>query len=95
MLEQREQQFPLLFKYLIQSDVLVEEMYSDLYVLLYKRLQIISDFWIPYSEINNKKRREEVVNGYLKIVLSEIYPYFSDKFKPQILVLLTNNKNDL
>ncbi len=95
MLETREQQFPLLFKYLIQSEILVEEMYPDQYVLFYKRLQIISDFWIPYSEINDKKKREEVLNGYLKIVLSEIYPYFSDKFKPQILILLTNKKNDL
>jgi AcrR family transcriptional regulator len=93
MLEQREQQFPLLFSYLIQSGVLVEEMYRDQYIFLYKRLQIISDFWIPYSVINNQKKRKEVINGYLKMVLSEIYPYFSDKLKPQINTFLAHKNN--
>ena len=84
MLKDRGQRFPQLFKSLVDINVLIDESYPDQYLFLYKRMQIITDFWLPYSEINNLKKRKETTNAYLKIILTELFPYFTEKFKLEI-----------
>jgi len=74
---QREQQFSMLFNLLIENDLMRKEVLPNEYKNLYKRFQILGDFWISDAEISNSKITKATISKYSAILTQAIYPYLT------------------
>ena len=77
----REQQFSEIFQLLITHGLIREEQLPNEYYHLYKRLQIIGDFWISSASIESLSLNQETIEKYTKIMNEAIYPYLTDAGK--------------
>ncbi len=76
---QREQQFSMLFNLLIDKGFMRKELLPNEYKYLYKRFQILGDFWISDAEIRTQKITKKTISVYLEILTQAIYPYLTAK----------------
>ncbi len=76
---QREQQFSMLFNLLIENDLMRKEVLSNEYKNLYKRFQMLSEFWISDAEILNSKITKKTILNYSMILTQAIFPYLTSK----------------
>ncbi|VAW27701.1 hypothetical protein MNBD_BACTEROID06-1064 [hydrothermal vent metagenome] len=76
---QREQQFSMLFNLLIENDLMRKEILPNEYKNLYKRFQMLSEFWISDAEILNSKITKKTISIYSKILTQAIFPYLTSK----------------
>ncbi len=76
---QREQQFSILFNLLIENDLMRKEILPNEYNFLYKRIQILGDFWISDAEIASSKITKKTISKYSKILTQAIFPYLTVK----------------
>jgi len=76
---QREQQFSMLFNLLIENDLMREEILPNEYKYLYKRFQILGNFWISDAEISNTKITKKTISLYSEILNQAIFPYLTAK----------------
>ena len=83
----RESQFLLLFKALIQNDTMREEQLPNEYLFLYKRFQILGDFWISSATVVKTQLTQDTIQEYSKILGQAIYPYLTDKGKMEFIEL--------
>ena len=77
--KQREQQFSILFNLLIENDLMRKELLPNEYKNLYKRFQILSNFWISDAETLNSKITRKTISIYLEILTQAIFPYLTSK----------------
>jgi len=77
--KQREQQFLMLFNSLIDQGILRKEILPNEYAFLYKRFQILGDFWISSAQITHKQIPKKVILEYSEIINQSIYPYLTKK----------------
>lgn len=49
------------------------------YKNLYKRFQILSDFWISDAEIFNSKLTKKEISTYSEIITQTLFPYLTIK----------------
>ncbi len=92
----REAQFSVLFNALIKKGILRKEILPNEYAFLYKRFQILGDFWISSAQVVNSRISKNMISEYATIINQSIYPYLTTKGKTTYL-LLTNsvhNKRD-
>lgn len=92
----REAQFSVLFNALIKKGILRKEILPNEYAFLYKRFQILGDFWISSAQVVNSRISKNMISEYATIINQSIYPYLTTKGKTTYL-LLTNsvhNKKD-
>jgi AcrR family transcriptional regulator len=75
----REQQFSMLFNLLIETDLMRNEVLPNEYKNLYKRFQILGDFWISDAEIANNKITKKTISIYSEILTQAIFPYLTIK----------------
>lgn len=76
---QREQQFSILFNLLIEKDLMRKEVLPNEYKNLYKRFQMLSEFWISDAEIHNSKITKKTILTYYEILTQAIFPYLTLK----------------
>ncbi len=76
---QREQQFSILFNLLIENDLMRKEILPNEYKNLYKRFQVLGDFWISDAEILNSKITKKTISTYSEILTQAIFPYLTSK----------------
>jgi AcrR family transcriptional regulator len=76
---QREQQFSMLFNVLIENGLMRNEILPNEYKNLYKRFQILGDFWISDAEILNYKITKKTISTYSEILTQTIFPYLTSK----------------
>ena len=76
---QREQQFSILFNVLIENNLMRKEILPNEYKFLYKRFQILGDFWISDAEIFNPKITKKIISTYSNILTQAIFPYLTLK----------------
>jgi AcrR family transcriptional regulator len=77
----REAQFSLLFNLLINNGVLRKEVLTNEYLFLYKRIQILGDFWISSAQVTKKELNKTIIKEYSEIINQSIYPYLTDNCK--------------
>lgn len=77
----REGQFSMLSKYLIQNGILRKEVLPNEYLFLYKRFQIISDFWISSAAVTEPRLSKKMIYEYSDIINQAIFPYLTDSGK--------------
>lgn len=75
----RELQFLSLFNLLIENDLMRKEVLPNEYKNLYKRFQILSEFWISDAEIHNSKIIKKTISTYSVILTQAIFPYLTLK----------------
>jgi len=74
----REGQFTRLFNVLIESKILRKEVLPNEYLFLYKRFQILGDFWISSAEITESRLNNKMIKEYSDIINQAIFPYLTD-----------------
>jgi AcrR family transcriptional regulator len=76
---QREEQFSMLFNLLIKEGLMRKEILPNEYKNLYKRFQMLSEFWISDAEIHNSKIIKKTISNYSVILTQAIFPYLTLK----------------
>jgi len=79
--KQRERQFMQLFDLLIKEGFLRSPILENEYINLYKRTQIMSDFWISSAVINSKSISKKSISNYSELINQNIFPYLTKKGK--------------
>jgi len=77
--KQREQEFTYFFELLEKEGLMRKEVLLNEYKNLYKRFQILSDFWISSAQISNPKEKElkDAVSENLDLITQAIFPYLT------------------
>lgn len=83
----REKQFLQLFSFLIENNIMQKEVLPNDYTFLYKRIQILGDFWISSAETTSKKLTKKMVQDYSMLINQCIYPYLTEMGKKEYLKL--------
>ena len=84
----REKQFLQFFEVLIGMGLMEKENLPNEYYNLFKRLQILGDFWISSAEINEENRSKKAIAKYREIMNQTIYPYLTEEGKKEYLMLV-------
>jgi AcrR family transcriptional regulator len=88
---QREQQFTMLFNLLIENGIMREAILPNEYKNLYKRFQILGDFWVSDAVINNAKITKKTIASYSTILTQAIYPYLTVKGQEEYHALISED----
>ncbi len=85
----REEQFLMLFSVLVNTKILQKEELPNDYLFLYKRIQILGDFWISSAETTSSKLSKKMIQDYSTLINRSIYPYLTEVGKKEFLKLIT------
>ena len=86
LIEEREQQFEMLIKDLIEAKLLREQLFDNEYEYLFKNLRIVSDFWLSSNAIdrNDKTSKKDILEG-TQLLETIIYPYLTQEGRTAFL----------
>lgn len=87
---QREQQFSMLFNLLIKDGLMRKEILPNEYKNLYKRFQILGDFWISDAEIFNSSITKKTISTYSVILTQAIFPYLTSEGQKMYHSIVSN-----
>jgi AcrR family transcriptional regulator len=79
--KQRELTTLKMITVLIENKVFRKEILKDEYKYLYKRIEVISNFWFSSILIQNEHLSEKIVEEYLVLIHQSIFPYLTDDAK--------------
>lgn len=88
----RTKQFQTLFATLIANDIIRKEELPHEYEYLYKRLQILIDFWISGSAIAKERLSKKTVPYYYEVIGQSLYPYLTPKGKTEYILAMKIKK---
>jgi len=83
LMKKREMQFLSILEPLIDDQLLRKEILPNEYGFLYKRLQILGEFWIPSAEVSHSRLSKNVILEYSTIISQAIFPYLTNKGKKE------------
>lgn len=86
--EERQLQLEFFFNEMIKNDTMKKRKFEGEYEMLFKRLQILTDFWLSNASIYYNDISIEIKNQYLKVILYELYPYLTKKGKAEFQKLI-------
>ncbi len=81
--KKREKEFLTIANIFIENDVFRKEILKNEYYGLYKRTEVISNFWFSTILIQNNKLSLKAINEYSFLVSQSIYPYLTNKTKEE------------
>jgi len=87
---QREEQFSMLFKLLIENDLMRKEVLPNEYKNLYKRFQMLSEFWISDAEIRDTNLTKKTISLYSEILTQSIFSYLTLKGQKEYLSIVSD-----
>ncbi len=87
----REEQFKAIFDGLTAAGLMRGEARPGEYRFLYKRFQILVDFWISSAETAQKTIGTDTVREYSAIIAWELYPYLTEKGRQEFRRLFGTN----
>lgn len=79
LVKQREAQVMQLFQMLITEEYLRKPILENEYENLYKRTQIMTDFWISSVVVSSKNVSKSSLSNYSKLINQNIFPYLTEK----------------
>ncbi len=88
LMKKRKSQFLSILEPLIDTQLLRKEILPNEYGFLYKRLQILSDFWISDAEITHSRLNRNMILEYSHLINQAIFPYLTDKGKKEYCSLV-------
>lgn len=83
LLEKRKNQMGNMFTLLSKKGVIRDEQIPGEYENLYRRIQILGDFWLAFAEIEKAEITQETIHEYLMLIIQSIYPYLTKKGKQE------------
>lgn len=89
--ENRLDQFEALFNRLSSDGVFKQEDYPGQYRSMYKRIQILTDFWFSFKEIKSGNSREEIIRDYVNMVMQEVYPHLTKESQAAVMTQLNQS----
>lgn len=87
----RAQQFLFLFNILIENDILQKEVLPNEHAFLYKRFQILGNFWISSAEVTHSRLSKKMIKEYSHIIHQSIFPYLTEKGKKEYYRLVEDS----
>jgi len=75
----RQHEFLAFFNLLIENGVVRKGILPNEYRFLYKRFQILCDFWISAAQLSETRLKKSTVSEYAHIVNQAIFPYLTEK----------------
>ncbi len=81
--QKREKQFKLIFAGLVHGGLMRDASFAGEHQLLYKRFQILADFWMASAEAVEKTIDRDTVAAYAQLIAGELYPYLTNKGKEE------------
>lgn len=79
LIKQRELEFLSAVDMLKDAGLFREPLFSNEYDNLFKRFQILSDFWMSSVVVEQGKITKDLVNQYAEIIYQSIFPYLTIK----------------
>lgn len=79
--DERKLQLEFFFNEMTKNDIMKKEQFEGEYEMLFKRLQILTDFCFSNASIYYTNISSDIKNQYKKIILHELYPYLTEKGK--------------
>lgn len=79
LIKQRELEFLSAVDMLKDAGLFREPLFSNEYDNLFKRFQILSDFWMSSVVVEQGKITKGLVNQYAEIIYQSIFPYLTIK----------------
>lgn len=81
LIHNREQQFFIAINALIEQGLMRKEILPREYNNLFKRIQILSDFWISSATIESKQLSKKVLEEYVQTITQALFPYLTEEGK--------------
>ena len=81
--KQRELQFLEIVDVYIKNGLFRDEVLKNEYQHLFKRTEVISNFWFSSTLIQGDTLQEKAIQEYSLLISQSIYPYLTDKAKSQ------------
>ena len=69
-----------------------EEILPNEYKNLYKRFQILGDFWLSDAEILSSRITKKTIASYSELLIQVISPYLTSKRQKEYYSVLNNKK---
>jgi len=85
--KRREKEFLLIADVLIEKDIFRKELLHNEYHYLFKRIEIISNFWFSSILIQNDVLSHACLKEYALLIRQSIYPYLTKNGKRSYTVL--------
>ena len=85
LVEMRVNQFSSQLHDLSAKGILKPEAFPGQFRNLYKKIQILTDFWISYKSLGGKFNTAEIQSSYLQVVQETIFPYLSESYQKEWL----------
>lgn len=79
LIKQRAVEFISLIDVLIEKEIMRKKMIPNEFENLFKRIQILSDFWMSSVVIENNDITKEAVSRYSEIIHQTFFPYLTIK----------------
>ncbi|GGD15404.1 TetR/AcrR family transcriptional regulator [Hyunsoonleella pacifica] len=79
LIQQRELEFLNMIDVLIDKNLIRKPLFSNEYNNLFKRFQILSDFWMSSVVVEKGKITKASVHQYSEIIYQSIFPYLTLK----------------
>ena len=86
----RMQQFAVFVNLFQQMDWIRKEEFEEEYARLYRRMNIMGDFWISYAEIAEGRVEEKQIREYSVLLAENLYPYLTVSGKAAFEEALTS-----
>ena len=80
---QREAQFKVIVDVLIKNGILREAELKQEYLNLYRRIEVMSNFWFSSVLIKADTLSKGTIRDYASVIGQNIYPYLTEKSKAQ------------
>lgn len=87
---QREQEFAQLFELLVKEGTLRNEILPNEYSNLYKRFQILGDFWISSAETKKQPLTKNSIPIYSELINQTIFPYLTSNGQKKYNSIITS-----
>lgn len=81
--KRREREFLQTLDVLIKNGLFREELLKNEYLSLYKRIEVISNFWFSSNLIQSNVLTKDSIEEYSLLISQSIYPYLTDQAKKQ------------
>ncbi len=88
LIKMRQEQFINLFKLLVDNSVMRKEVLPNEHLFLYKRFQILGDFWISSATVTHSRLSKSMIQEYSYIINQAIFPYLTSKGKKEYCKLI-------
>ena len=75
----REQEFLGLIQLLVKENYLQAERFKNQYLHVYRRWEILGNFWLASAYTKEKTISESILTEYFEITYQSIYPYLTKK----------------